>query len=157
MFSARIEIIGVNPFVHLPAAALRHLFLQAKKFRGPIPIRATIDGHSFPQTLVKYAGHWRFYVNGPMLKAAGKNVGDIIMLALAFDPSDRTVPLHPKFAAALRRNAGAKRMFARLSPYRRKEIARYLGALKSDAAVKRNIERVIGFLTGQNRFAGRDR
>lgn len=147
-FSARIGIIGINPFVYVPEPVLRGLFAQAQRERGPIPVCGTIDGHPYRQTLVKYAGHWRFYVNGPMLAAAKKTVGDMVMLTIRLDPRDRTVPLPPKFAAALRRHAEARRAFAQLSPSRQKEIARYLAALKTEAALERNIVRTIAFLSG---------
>ncbi|HVU16980.1 MAG TPA: DUF1905 domain-containing protein [Candidatus Didemnitutus sp.] len=156
-FSARIEIIGVNPFVHVPDDVLAALFARAKRDRGPIPVCGTIDGHSYRQTLVKYAGHWRFYVNGPMLKATQKKLGEVVTLTVRVDRADRTVPLIPKFAAALRRHAAARRAFAELSPHRQKEIARYLAALKTEESVKRNIVRAIRFLAGKENFVGRKR
>jgi Domain of unknown function (DUF1905) len=75
-FTAYIEIIGVNPFVSLPEKTLKSLFKQAKKEKGAIPICGKINGHSFIQTLVKYKGKWRLYVNGPMLKHTKLKVGD---------------------------------------------------------------------------------
>lgn len=47
-FNATIDIIGVNPFVLLPAPVLKNIFKQAQKDKGPTPVRGTIDGpHSF--------------------------------------------------------------------------------------------------------------
>ncbi len=64
-FKAKIEIIGINPFVFLPARVLKAIFIQAGKEKGPIPVRGTIDGHPYIQTLVMYSGAWRLYINGP--------------------------------------------------------------------------------------------
>lgn len=68
-FSARIYIIGVNPYVLLPAKTLKAIFQQAQKSKGPIPVRGTMNGAVYTQTLVKYSGKWRLYLNMPMRKA----------------------------------------------------------------------------------------
>lgn len=155
-FTAVIEIIGVNPYVLLPEAILTKLFAQADKNKGPIPVRCTVDGHSFIQTLVKFAGAWRLYINGPMLKATQKGVGDTINVRIAFDPADRSIPMHPVLGDALKAEPVAMKVFESLPPSRKKEIVRYIGHLKSDGAVKRNVTRAIAFLQGKERFIGRD-
>jgi hypothetical protein len=156
-FKATIDIIGVNPFVLLPASVLKNIFNQAQKDKGPIPVRGLIDGHPFIQTLVKYSGHWRLYVNGPMLKVSGKKVGDIISLQLEFDPIERTIPIHPKLESALTRSKKAKAVFEKLPPSRQKEIVRYISFLKTEISVDRNVTRTIQFLLGKSRFVGRDK
>src|SRR5690349_20265211 len=95
-FSAKIEIIGVNSFVFVPGKVLNELFIQAGITKGKIPVNMTIDGHAFTQTLVKYSGHWRLYLNMPMRKAAGKDVGDKAVFELSFNPIKKEVPMHPK-------------------------------------------------------------
>lgn len=156
-FEARIAIIGVNPYVLLPEAILGRLFTQAGKDKGPVPVHGTIDGHPFTQTLVKFAGAWRLYLNGPMLKAAKKGVGDTVRIRIAFDPRDRSIPMPPALEAALKENNKARTVFDALSPSRRKEIMRYIGLLKSEEAIRKNVARAIGFLEGRERFAGRDK
>ena len=156
-FTSKILIISINPYVLLPAKALKAIHDAAGKSRGPIPVKGTVNGHPFRQTLVKYSGKWRLYVNMPMLKGAGSKVGDRIEVSLEVDSSDRTVPLHPALKAALAKNKKAQSAFDKLSPSRQKEINRYLAHLKSEEAVKRNIERAIRFLLGKDRFAGRNK
>jgi uncharacterized protein YdeI (YjbR/CyaY-like superfamily) len=102
------------------------------------------------QTLVKYDGHWRLYVNGQMLKAAKKKVNDVAAVTIEFDPRDRTVLPHPEFSAALKKDPVASAAFDLLSPSRRKEINRYLNMLKRDAVRTKNIEKILGFLSGRN-------
>lgn len=156
-FQARIAIIGVNPFVLLPEATLDRLFTQAGRDRGPIPVHGTIDGHVFTQTLVKFAGAWRLYLNGPMLKTAKKSVGDAVRIRIAFDPRERSIPMPPALEAALKVNNNARAVFDALSPSRRKEIMRYIGNLKSEEAIAKNVVRAMNFLEGKARFAGRDK
>jgi len=156
-FKATIKIIGINPFVFLPSPVLTGIFKQAEKSKGPIPVRGTIDGHNFIQTLVKYSGEWRLYINTPMLKAAGKKVGDRITLQLEFDPQERVIPVHPKLTLALNKKPKAKAAFEKLSPSRRKEIIRYIGFLKTEASVDKNVNNAVQFLLGKSRFAGRNK
>ncbi|ASS49123.1 MAG: hypothetical protein A3D31_04665 [Candidatus Fluviicola riflensis] len=156
-FSATINIIGINPFVFLPEDVLKAVFLQAGKEKGKIPVKMTIDGHEFPQTLVKYSGHWRLYLNMPMRKAAGKDVGDTAEFGVRFDPEERIVPMHPKFRKALDENKDAREIFENLPLSRRQEIVKYLSFLKTEESINRNIEKAIGFLLGKERFIGRDK
>ena len=156
-FRARIDIIGINPFVYVPEKILSRLFAAAGKHRGKIRVKMTIDGHAFRQTLVKYGGHWRLYLNLPMRKAAGKDVGDTALFGISFDGEERQMPMHPRFADALSANKEAKKVFDELTPSRRLEVSRYIAGLKTEAAVDRNIQRAINFLLGSERFAGRDK
>jgi len=156
-FKAKIEIIGVNPFVFLPDRVLQQIFLQAGKSKGKIPVKINIDGHAFTQTLIKWSGAWRLYLNTPMRKAAKKDVGDVANFEIAYDPIARTVPMHPKFEKALRENKEAKKVFESLRPSLQLEINRYFSYLKSESAVERNVTKAIQFLLGDGRFVARDK
>jgi hypothetical protein len=155
-FKAVIGIIGINPFVFVPEGTLAYIFLQSGKNKGAIPVKGTIDGHSFIQTLVRYSNAWRLYINTPMLQASGKKVGDKVVIALAYDDVERVVPMHPKLIKALKGNKDAKAVFDELSPSLQKEIKRYINNLKTETAVDKNVEKAIGFLTGKERFIGRN-
>ena len=148
-FTAKILKIGINPYVRLPEDVLNTLFKQADKNKGPIPVRGTLDGKRFKQTLVKYQGAWRLYLNTPMRQDAGIDVGDDAKVEIEFDPEPRIVPIHPKFARALSKNKEAKASFEKLAPSRKKEILRYLNSMKTDESLVRNIEKVIQHLLGQ--------
>ena len=156
-FKAKIFIIGVNPYVLLPASVLKAIFKQAGKDKGTIPVRGKIDEHTYIQTLVRYSGKWRLYLNTPMRKAAKKDVGDTVKIEIEYDPVERIVPLHPKLLKALEQNKNAKKTFEKLSPSRQKEIARYINFLKNEDSVNKNVARAIGFLSGKGRFVGRDK
>ena len=156
-FKAKIEIIGVNPFVFLPERVLRQIFVQAGKDKGKIPVRIKIDGHPFPQTLIKWSGAWRLYLNTPMRKAARKEVGDTASFEIAYDPRERTVPMHPKLARALQENKEAKDVFESLRPSLQLEINRYISFLKTESSVDRNVTKAIQFLLGKGRFVARDK
>ena len=156
-FSAKIFIIGVNPYVLLPEKVLKQIFKQAQKDKGPVPVRGTLNGQAFTQTLVKYSSKWRLYLNGPMRKAATIDVGDMVKVKIEFDPADRTIAMHPKLKSALQKNEMALNKFKGQSPSRQKEIVRYINNLKTEESVDKNIKRAIAFLTGKERFVGRDK
>lgn len=149
-FRSKIYVLGINPVVDPPVRVLRSLFAEAGKDTGPIPVRGTIDGAKFVQTLVKYAGFWRLYINGVMLKDSGAKTGDTVLITIEFDPRPREVPMSKEFAAALKSSPKAKEAFDSLAPSRRKEILRYIGSLKSEAAIQKNVDRVLSQLTGGN-------
>ena len=156
-FSAKIFKIGINPYVLVPAAVLKALFKEAGKNKGHIPIKGTINGYEFTQTLVKYSGKWHLYLNTPMRKNSVSDVGDMVDMKIEMDTADRTVPMHPKMKSALQKNRKANSIFLQLPSSRKKEICRYINHLKTDEAVNRNINKAIGFLLGKARFIGRDK
>lgn len=156
-FEAVIDIIGINPFVFVPDRILKEIFQHAGKDKGPIPIRGTINGKVFTQTLVRYGGSWRLYINTSMLKDSPKRISETVAIAIEFDPAERTVRVHPKLAKALEESPEAKKVFESLPASRRKEIVRYISFLKTEESVDKNVTRAINFLLGRERFIGRDK
>jgi hypothetical protein len=156
-FSARIEIIGVNPFVFLPPSVLSELFIQAQRDKGPVPVRGKIEGKDYKQTLVKYRGYWRLYINSIMLKSSERKTGDTVNILIEYDPDPRILPTHPGLRIALNKNSEARLVFDKLSLSRQQEIIRYLNSLKNKITVEKNIERAIQFLIGNGTFVGREK
>jgi hypothetical protein len=156
-FSAKIEIIGINPYVYLPDEILDAIFERAGKNKGAIQVKGKIQGHAFIQNLVRYAGHWRLYLNGPMREKGGIDVGDTAHVEIDFDPVERKEVMHPKLKSALDQNKKALAKFETLPPSRKKEIIRYINFLKSEESIDKNVQRAIGFLLGKERFIGRDK
>ena len=148
-FSSKIKIVGINPYVILPENILNKVFKEANKKKGPIPIKGTINNHQFIQTLVKFQGIWRLYVNTPMIKATGLKVGDRADFEIDVDGSSRIIPMHPKFKKLLNKNKKAKEEFAKLPASRQKEINRYLNNIKSESIREKNIDKVIKHLNGE--------
>lgn len=156
-FQAEIAIIGVNPFVFVPDDILAEVFKQAGKRKGPIPISGTINGRPYSQTLVKYSGEWRLYINTTMLKDSPKRIGEVIELTVNYDPASRDVNPPDDFLKALAENEAAKIVFDSLPASRKLEIGRYLARLKTQIILEKNIRRAINYLLGNERFVGRDK
>lgn len=92
-----------------------------------------------------------------MRKGAEAGIGDIANLEIHFDTAERIIAMNAKLATALNRNKKAKSVFFKLPPSRQKEIIRYINSLKTEESVTKNIKKAIGFLTGNERFVGRDK
>ena len=148
-FTAQIYKIGINPVVDPPDSVLAELFARAGRAKGPIPVCGKLNGAAFVQTLVKYGGAWRLYINAGMLKDSGLQVGDDAKIEIDFDPRPREVPMPRALAERLREDKDAQRIFYDLPPSRRKEILRYIGSLKSQAAIDKNLDRIISHLRGE--------
>jgi hypothetical protein len=154
-FSAKIFKIGINPCVIVPARILKFLFVAAGKSKGPIPVKGKLNGAKYHQTVVKFSGKWRLYINFKMLQDSGLKNGDKADIEIEFDSKPRTIHFHPDLKKALNQNPLAKASFEKLSPYRKKEIIRYIAHLKTNASRIKNIEKAISHLTGKGAFAGR--
>ena len=46
-FSAKIDLIGINPFVFLPEKVLLYLFKRAGKNTSPLPVCGTVNGKKY--------------------------------------------------------------------------------------------------------------
>ncbi|WP_241254958.1 YdeI/OmpD-associated family protein [Sphingobacterium sp. DR205] len=154
-FKAKLEIIGINPFVFVPDEILRILFVEAGVDKGYIPICGKVNGKAYKQTLLRYKGEWRLYINTQMLANSPKRIGELLEVSVVFDPTERGLAPHPELERALNENEVAKAVFDRLAPSKRKEIIRYISFLKTDESRRKNIEKAIGFLLGKNAFIGR--
>lgn len=155
-FQAGLKIIGINPYVEVPERILSAIFKQAGRDKGKIPIQGTINAVPYKQTLVRFRGEWRLYVNTRMLSRSPEKIGHTIKVGIEFDPSDRTITPHPKWEAALAKNKAAKAIFEQLRPSLKLEIVRYIAHLKTEESVERNVIKAIDFLLGKGRFIGRD-
>jgi len=154
-FTAEINIIGVNPYVHVPDKILENIFRKSGKSKGAIPIKGTVNGVPYKQTLIRYSGDWRLYINTTMLPHSPRRIGEIIKVSVDFDPMPRVITPHISFKKALDKNREAKMVFDGLPASRRLEIVRYLANLKTEKALEKNILRAIHFLLGKERFVGR--
>ncbi len=156
-FKEILQIIGINPFVFVPRQILNSIFEEAKKDKGAIPVCGTVNKNQYTQTLVKYKGEWRLYINTKMLPNSPKKIGDALEITIQYDPNDRTIKPHSLLLKALEENQEAKKIFETLSPSMQNEIIRYISFLKTETSVINNVEKAIGFLLGKNRFVGREK
>ena len=156
-FDAVIDIIGINPYVFVPDDILNVIFEQAGKTKGPIAIKGTVNENPYTQTLLRYQGAWRLYINMLMLKDSPKRIGETVSITISYDPSPPTVAIPSAFIKALEKDKAATAVYETLPPSLQKEITRYLSNLKTEESLNKNILRALNFLKGKERFIGRDK
>src|SRR4029453_4928524 len=103
-FTSVIYRLGINPVVDPPEDVLQALFAQAGRSKGPIRVCGKLNEAEFVQTLVRYKGAWRLYINGQMLTDSGLKGGDSAEIEIVFDPRPRDVPMPEELKAALQRD-----------------------------------------------------
>ncbi|WBV57821.1 YdeI/OmpD-associated family protein [Chryseobacterium sp. Chry.R1] len=155
LFTARLEIIGINPFVFIPEEILKTIFEVSGRDKSPIPVKGTVNGVEYKQNLMKYLGEWRLYINLVMLKNSPKRIGEIIEVSIEYDSSDRSIVIHPKLDQAIREDPVTLRNFESLIPSRKLELVRYINNLKTEASIERNIDKIIRHLKGETDFFGK--
>jgi hypothetical protein len=160
-FRAKVNLRGVNPYVLVRADRASRL---RPGWRRPMPVLVWINGA--PRTpwrlnlVPEGDGSFLLYLNGVVRKATQTAVGDTVDVAAEFDVEYRGGPIHPmptELAAGFLRSSRVREAWDALPPSRQKEILRYLAALKSPEARRRNVERTLQVLAGGNlRFLGRE-
>ncbi|RMZ58379.1 DUF1905 domain-containing protein [Chryseobacterium nematophagum] len=155
-FTAKLEIIGINPFVFIPEDILSHIFETAGKNKSPIPVKGIVNGKDFRQNLMKYVGEWRLYINLTMLKDSPKRIGEILEVSIEYDSSERIICIHPDLEVAIKDNFLALSNFEKLTPSRQLELIRYINNLKTKESIQRNIEKIIRYLCGETAFFGKN-
>ena len=79
------------------------------------PVRATINGFTYRSTVAVMGGKFMLGVSNEVRKSAGVAAGDTVDIDLELDTQAREVPMPADFAAALARDAKAKKFFDGLS------------------------------------------
>ena len=147
-FKATIYKIGINWAVDVPSRITKLLAKQ----KGYIHVDGTINSFPFSKSLVPVKDKpYRLFVNGIMMKGANTSIGATAYFELKQGKAIRSVdfPMPPLLTLQLK----AKKLFAKfnaLTPSRKKDILRYLSAVKTDATLAKNIEKLIAQLSSDS-------
>lgn len=148
-FKAKIYKVGINPCVKVPLRVTKIM----EPVKGYIRIKGKINDHAFEQTLVPVKGsNYRLFVNGPMLKGSKLTVGMTGRFELEQNVSKKPAQ-DSTMSSDFRKQLTDENVlyeFKNLTPYRQKEILRYLYYLKSTEARIRNMKKVINQLKTGN-------
>jgi hypothetical protein len=161
VFTAAIELVGVNPYVGVSADRAEFL---AADWRRPMPVVLRInraqDRLWRTNMMPVGEGAFNLYLHGEMRKASQTAVGDIVTVELWLDDSYVNGPQHPVpdwFGAALDLDSAARANWGLLPPSRQKELLRYFDRLKSEEAIERNLAGAMHVLAGNpGHYMGRD-
>ena len=116
--------------------------------KGNIPVKITVDGHSFDHTLLgSRNGHYLVY-NEFIRRAVGKDMGDILHVTLEKDNQPRIFTV-PAYLETILRDGGVWEAFLKQPDYlKREQVNKIELAKKEETKTNRN-EKLIQELTGK--------
>ena len=141
-FRATLELAGKTATgFRVPAEVVAALGTSKRP-----PVRVTINGHTYRNTVAVYGGVFMLGVSAEHRAAAGVQAGDELDVDIELDTAPREVTVPPDFADALTRNAPAKRFFGSLSYSNRLRFVLSIDGAKTDETRQRRIEKSIAML-----------
>ena len=113
------------------------------------PVRATINGFTYRSTVAVMGGKFMLGVSNEVRQSAGVAAGDTVDIDLELDTQTREVQLPPDFAAALARDAGAKKFFEGLSYSAKLRLVTPINVKNPDVRKERIAKTVKGLREGR--------
>jgi hypothetical protein len=139
IFSSRIYKIGMVRFVDVPADVSKQIGEGAH-----VPVMGTVEGVPFRSTLVSRGrGAYRLAIHGDIRRKLRLDTGAVVEIAIRRDQESREPQLPPALVLALRNSPKAQQMFRGMTTALRRQIVRYLVAVKSQATLERRIRKFV--------------
>jgi Bacteriocin-protection, YdeI or OmpD-Associated/Domain of unknown function (DUF1905) len=112
------------------------------------PVRATINGFTYRTSVASMGGKFMMGVPPEFRQGARVEPGDMVDIDLELDTEPREVAVPPDFAAALARDARAKKAFDAMTYSNRRRLVMAIEAIKSAETRRRRIEKTVEQLRG---------
>src|SRR5246127_5104001 len=133
VFAASIYKVGVIRYVDVPREVSRRFGSSPH-----VPVRGTVEGIRVRTTLVSRGrGSYRMAIHGDIRKKLRVDSGAVVEVAIQLDEESREPELPPALALALRNAPKAQKRFRAVTTALRRQIVRYLTAVKSQATPER--------------------
>jgi len=110
------------------------------------PVRVTINGHTYRNTVAVYGGVFMLGVSAEHRAAAGVQAGDELDIDIELDTAPREVAVPADFAAALDADADARRFFDGLSYSHKQRHVFAIEQAKTAETRQRRIDKAISDL-----------
>ena len=139
VFAASIFKVGVIRYVDVPHDVSR-------SFGGSphVPVRGTVESVPVRTTLVSRGkGSYRMAIHGDIRKKLRVDAGAVVEIAIQLDEESREPELPPALVWALRNAPKAQRRFRAITTALRRQIVRYLVAVKSQEVLERRVSRFV--------------
>lgn len=109
-------------------------------------VRVTINGYTYRSTVAPLSGEFMLPVSAEVRERAGVAAGDAVDVDIERDDEPRVVTVPPDFAAALDRDAEAKRFFEGLSYSNKRRFVLGIEEAKTAETRQRRIAKAVGTL-----------
>jgi hypothetical protein len=139
VFAGNIYKVGLIRYVDVPREV-------SKKFgSGPhVPVIGAVEGVPVRTTLVSRGkGAFRMAIHGDIRKKLRVDSGAVVEVAIQLDEESREPVLPPVLVLALRHAPKTEQRFRGLTTALRRQIVRYLTAVKSQEALERRVSRFV--------------
>jgi hypothetical protein len=139
VFAASIYKVGVIRYVDVPREISKRFGSAAH-----VPVIGTVEGVPVRTTLVSRGkGSYRMAIHGDIRKKLRVDSGAVVEIAIQLDEESREPELPPALVLALRNAPKAQRRFRAVTTALRRQIVRYLIAVKSQEALERRVSRFV--------------
>jgi hypothetical protein len=119
--------------------------------RSRVPVKGTINGHTFRSTIAPYGGVHYLGINRNLREAAGVKAGDIVDIELEKDLEPRVLEVPPDFQSALDTNPAARIRWQKLSFTHQREYVESIEDAKKPETRIRRIQAAIDAITGKHK------
>jgi hypothetical protein len=139
VFAASIYKVGLIRYADVPREV-------SKKFGSAahVPVIGTVEGVPVRTTLVSRGkGSYRMAIHGDIRRKLRVDCGAVVEIAIQMDEESREPELPPALVLALRNAPKAQRRFRAITTALRRQIVRYLTAVKSQEALERRVGRFV--------------
>ena len=117
--------------------------------KGQVPVRATINGFTFRNSLMPRAGVHILGVGKDILASAGAIPGDTVQVELAIDDAPRTVTVPSDLQTALAQSPSISQTFTALSYSHKKEYIDWIESAKKPETRQNRIEKMAEMLASR--------
>jgi hypothetical protein len=141
-FRATLELAGKTATgFRVPAEVVAALGTNKRP-----PVRVTINGHTYRNTVAVYGGVFMLGVSAENRAAAGVQAGDELDIDIELDTAPREVTVPPDFADALDADADARQFFDGLSYSHKLRHVLAIEQAKTAETRQRRIDKAISML-----------
>jgi len=147
VFVGRIYKIGMIRYVDVPGDVSKELDGGAH-----VPVAGTVDGVALRSTLVSRGRNaYRLAIHGDIRRKLRVDAGAVVEIAICRDEEPREPELPPALVLALRNAPKAQRVFRGMTTALRRQIVRYLVAVKSQETLERRVKKFVQRLERRER------
>jgi Domain of unknown function (DUF1905)/Bacteriocin-protection, YdeI or OmpD-Associated len=140
IFSGRIYQVGLIRYVDVPAEVTRQLSARETH----VPVRGTVEGIALRTTMVSRGrGCHRIAIHGDIRKKLRIDAGAVVEIAIERDEEPREPVLPPFLVLSLRNAPKAQAAFRSMTTALRRQVVRYLTAVKQQATLERRITKFV--------------
>jgi hypothetical protein len=141
-FRAKIEATGKTAAgIHVPDEVVAALGPSRKP-----PVRVTIRGYTYRSSVASMGGVFMLGVSNDVRNASGVSAGETVDVEIELDTQPREIAIPAELAAALSKDAKAKKFFASLSYSNKRRLVEPIVAAKAAETRERRVVKTVGLL-----------